>query len=196
MKHIFSARVYLHRLSQEERCGYWITADRKAGKSIGIGFPIGHAPHWYESRWEFDDPMIVRGTTFIARFRLLHAEQFDEYFTIGTDFDLLQGGACGFHVIGHGVVLSIREIEKGESLTWPSKSPSLHLLEPDSTLPALLRESGKPSESTLALADKLECLAKLPSCPSQWFLSDEEYALVEQIKENRGRSVSGDNSKK
>lgn len=181
MGHVFSARVHLNPVAPGERCGCWTSVDPRTGKAEAIGFPVGRSPHWFESRWEFDEPMIVRGTVFVARFRLLQAERFDGCFEIGTDFDLLQGGTRGWEVMGRGVVLSVREIEPGESLTWPSKAPAIHPLEPDWTLPTRLRQHGKPLEPALALAHKLECLAQLPFSPKPWFLSDGELALVNGV---------------
>ena len=51
-----------------------------------------------------------------------------------------------------GIKTDSREIEPGESLTWPSKAPAIHPLEPDWTLPTRLRQHGNPLEPALALA--------------------------------------------
>lgn len=184
-KHVFSASVRL--LSREEGGipGWFIPVDETTGKTVAFGFPVGYAPDWYESRWEFDEPMIIPGTTFTGRFRLLQAERFDDRFDIGTQFDLYGLGTRGVGTIGHGAVVSKREMATDEPLTWPSKAPSFHRVKPDLSLPARLRARPDATKAVLALASKLEIVPTLPSAPDPWLLSDREFALLSRITETQ-----------
>ena len=53
-KHVFSASVRLLPREEGGLPGWFIPVDETTGKAIAFGFPIGHAPDWYESRWEFE----------------------------------------------------------------------------------------------------------------------------------------------
>lgn len=180
-KHVFTASVRL--LSREEGGlpGWFIPVDETTGKAIAFGFPIGHAPDWYESRWEFDEPMVIPGTTFTGRFRLLQAERFDDLFNVGMSFDLFGLGARGVGTIGTGIVLGKRAMASDEPLTWPSKAPSFNQVKPDLSLPAKLRARPDATKAVLALASKLEIVPTLPSAPDPWLLSDREFALLARI---------------
>lgn len=182
-KHVFSARVRL--LSREDGGlpGWFISVDETTGKAIASGFPIGHDPDWYESRWEFDEPMVIPGTTFTGRFRLLQAERFDDLFNVGMSFDLFGLGARGVGAIGTGIIRGKRTMAPDEPLTWPSKAPSFHRVKPDLSLPARLRASPAATKEALALASKMEIVSTLPSAPDPWLLSDCEFALLSRITE-------------
>ena len=179
-KHIYAAQVRLTPREDGGWGGWFIPLDKTTGKAVAFGFPIGHEPDWYESRWEFDEPMIVTGTSFEARFRLLQAERFDGLFNVGTHFDLYGLGIRGVGTLGHGVVVSQRELAPDESLTWPSRPPTFHIVEPDASIPRKLRSLPDATGEVLALAQKLEIVSKLPSAPNPWLLSDREFTIVTQ----------------
>ncbi len=175
---VFTAKVILasHRDGRPKRPLY--TVDASTGTAFDVEWILSTAGRNVFTRWEFDEPMLVPGTEFTARFRCLDFERQDDAFPVGARFSII--APRGF---GQGEILSLRPLGKGAPLRWPSQAPSFLVLSPDrreiaNWIPVFPPREDLPAWSrkmAVLLQNTLEDRRFLP-----WLLSMAEYELCEK----------------
>ena len=126
MPRIFSARIRLFPAEEAGLSRPFFTVDEIDGTPRSMGFSIGKDTLLFDSRWEFNEPMIVPGTSFEVRFRLLCFAVAETYFQEGTKFIVSRG-----HTVGDGIITGSPLLRQGDSMIWPRTGPTFHAVYPN-----------------------------------------------------------------